>query len=709
MTFQKIEEWKPLVVTYLINELGKDTFIKLCNLLKKYDAIIAGGSILKAVSKYDSTANNSDKWNTLKKDIDIYVNTKNIPSFLTEFQKITQLEINNVYWASTYCLSFLRKNGIRRVYQLSKPKKMKFDVMSVRNKRTLLDVVTNFDLTFCQVWFDGDNVYATHPDDIRKKEGSLQHDYIATYHKGNRFLKERIKKYEARGFKINIDSDKSKHNNIIFKTNKCYADNGKKISINNYDKLNDEEKKLIDKKVEHWIKSVCLKWVLNMRDANDENNNRMLEIPLKKPSSTKTVFNEIKPLLTQNEILYYNTHYTLKDDDGYDSEDIDKEDLIKLSVDSSNSKVEPELIYGRTMFNLLINYLKPIKDKYNYNFGKILEEYPFMWDLWAGKYFEELKKYSLRKNSAGEELYDIHEHKLSDAITQKKFEEYLEKTLKNFDKDTIQSVIKANMLSCYNKDCKEKLSLYEVNSIISRKFSNTFIIDPTKKPAPPPPKTIPPPPPLLEKPPLVFINKQNEFLKTVSLRDKQILRFYTYHGDRIINQLLRGNMQNVKIDNPVFIRSLKAFMLTNTIYKKKNNSGNNTTKKKIKDTGIVKEFMYDFLNVVNKFPKLEDEITVYRGVTTKEGIYTHGNEFLSTSYDKFVTNKFKVAHGCCELNIKLKPGVKAIYMVPISQFPNEREILIVPPFKFHIDSIENNNNTYNITISPIAKYKTNNK
>ena len=140
MSFQKIEEWKPLVVTYLINELGKDTFIKLSNLLKKYNAIIAGGSILKAVSKYDSTANNSDKQNTLKKDIDIYVNTKNIPSFLKGFMKITQLEIDNVYWASTYCFSFLRKNGIRRVYQLSKPNKMKFDVMSVRNKRSLLDV-----------------------------------------------------------------------------------------------------------------------------------------------------------------------------------------------------------------------------------------------------------------------------------------------------------------------------------------------------------------------------------------------------------------------------------------------------------------------------------------------------------------------------------------------------------------------------------------
>ena len=202
MTIHKVDEWTPLVVAHLSNELGEAKFKKLVDLLQTHKGLIAGGSILKAITNFNSTQNNAER-NTLKNDIDIYVNTNQIPEFLTKLQnEIIKPTYNTVYWAANYCLSFLRKNGIRRVYQFDEIGKLKIDVMSVRNKRKVLDVVTNFDLTFCQVWFDGKDVYTTHPEDIRKKEGSLQKDYVRLYYSGNKFLNERISKSKLRGVKV---------------------------------------------------------------------------------------------------------------------------------------------------------------------------------------------------------------------------------------------------------------------------------------------------------------------------------------------------------------------------------------------------------------------------------------------------------------------------------------------------------------------------
>ena len=51
-------------------------------------------------------------------------------------------------------------------------------------------------------------------------------------------------------------------------------------------------------------------------------------------------------------------------------------------------------------------------------------------------------------------MYDIHQHKISDAITQEKFEEYLQKEIELFN-DTVYK-IHYDGIKCYNKDCNEK-------------------------------------------------------------------------------------------------------------------------------------------------------------------------------------------------------------------------------------------------------------
>ncbi len=51
------------------------------------------------------------------------------------------------------------------------------DVIVVDDAVPLIDVVTNFDLSFCETWWDGSKVFATDPHGVRNKEGCLKPSY----------------------------------------------------------------------------------------------------------------------------------------------------------------------------------------------------------------------------------------------------------------------------------------------------------------------------------------------------------------------------------------------------------------------------------------------------------------------------------------------------------------------------------------------------
>ena len=204
-TGTKVPEWTPLVTKFLQSRFG-NRYDDLINIIKLTGSLISGGSILSACIGEPVE----------KQDVDMYVPVKYIPLFLNELivknNAIFDADSYNKYAASFYCSSFLRKNGIRKVYNfLGRTSDVldnntyEIDVMSVRNKRGPLAVVNNFDLTFCQVWFDGTDVYASHPEHIKSKTGILQFDYCKKLIAGNRFLKNRINKYIRRGFQIKFD------------------------------------------------------------------------------------------------------------------------------------------------------------------------------------------------------------------------------------------------------------------------------------------------------------------------------------------------------------------------------------------------------------------------------------------------------------------------------------------------------------------------
>ena len=164
---------------YLRGKLGAlfEPFVKI---LRDCNAIISGSNVLSVVGDKKFYAN----------DFDIYVKIEDsIP--LLKFIMGQDYKIRKKATFGRYCPTFLNKNGIRTIYNYpyyDNPLNHPVDVMVVRNSQSPVDVVKNFDLTFCQVWYDGQKVYATHPLDVKNGTGYLCGDYVEPFLNNNKFL-----------------------------------------------------------------------------------------------------------------------------------------------------------------------------------------------------------------------------------------------------------------------------------------------------------------------------------------------------------------------------------------------------------------------------------------------------------------------------------------------------------------------------------------
>ena len=170
------------LVKDLLRNFFNDHNEEFDTILKESDALVAGGAIVNTIT------------GMIIKDIDIYVPIKNLKKFVSNLKTIFLIEKYRMIESSKYCRSFLRRNGIKKIYTIIGPNRKVIDIMSIRNSRTPLQVVNNFDLTFCQTWYDGAHIYASHPDHIKNRSGVLQGDYVPLFISGNAFLKTRVKK-----------------------------------------------------------------------------------------------------------------------------------------------------------------------------------------------------------------------------------------------------------------------------------------------------------------------------------------------------------------------------------------------------------------------------------------------------------------------------------------------------------------------------------
>ena len=167
--------------------------------LKDSGAVIAGGSILSMIINKDSIFVN---------DFDVYVNLKNSQIIYDAIIKLGYVSINS-HLSPAYDQSFFKKNKILSRFSFRNTinkRKPPIDLMIINDDVSVNSVVTNFDLSFCEIWFDGENVYSNDPESITTKTGYLKKDYaeyVFTYF--NKFIIKRIKKYTKRGFKIKYE------------------------------------------------------------------------------------------------------------------------------------------------------------------------------------------------------------------------------------------------------------------------------------------------------------------------------------------------------------------------------------------------------------------------------------------------------------------------------------------------------------------------
>jgi hypothetical protein len=188
--------------------MTKETYTStFCDLLRTNRAVIAGGFVTNAVcpDSFEEKKRNSDN-----KDIDMYVHLRNAKSLVMGLVDLGYYSKDIIYTPS-YDESFMRKNHIlyriHMVYERQDGARLEdkcppIDVMIIPDEFELRSIVTNFDLTFCQVWYDGFTVQSDHWNDIDTKRGSLRSEYHAAYQQGNLFLRKRISKYQERGFVI---------------------------------------------------------------------------------------------------------------------------------------------------------------------------------------------------------------------------------------------------------------------------------------------------------------------------------------------------------------------------------------------------------------------------------------------------------------------------------------------------------------------------
>ena len=181
---------------------GENKFNLLSQILKDCNAVIAGGSVLSAYVDSRSRLN----------DIDVYVNKKNAIKLKNRIKEIGYTDIFKGDIQSQYDNSFFVKNNIIARFPVARKgskyldKNTYIDIIIVSDNVDIIQVVNNFDLTFCEIWYDGIHVHAADPKGVLEKKGYLKKDYVEKLLVCfNKFTINRVDKYKNRGFEIRYD------------------------------------------------------------------------------------------------------------------------------------------------------------------------------------------------------------------------------------------------------------------------------------------------------------------------------------------------------------------------------------------------------------------------------------------------------------------------------------------------------------------------
>ena len=498
-----VEQFNTIMKTVMkLSEESKNEFNKI---LSDNGCLIAGGSVL-AASQSDYRGVN---------DFDIYVPIDKSKAFFEQFApflfKIYVSETPIVrpvvryssFESSFYCNSFLKRNGIKKVHRFNVKSHdefsfrditsiCSFDIMIIRKERSPIDVVNNFDLTFCQIWYDGKTIWASHPEDVRSKKGKLQGDYRKLFITGNTFIQSRVKKYVGKGYEVALDEftgDEIKKS-LTFNKDTCPTSSTNPLSS--------------------WRDTAFQnKWAVRALKKSFLGNNYLFMVELNNNSSLAS--RRMYPSRTKlwDESVYgqtvWNNTFMVKEDDGYDTDEYSKnESLLVVLADKKyevtqetelSTNLTPELKFHRMANKVLENAIYPFENddrEPSYNFsslyygrvnpitGEARLIHGYELSRVCSLYYSALSNYSLRIAAEdylfaaeGDRVFDLHNHPIEGAINQENLQGHLESN---------SEIENKNRIPCYwrpepgdsPKNCKEFLNLQEIFYCVDYKFFFKF-------------------------------------------------------------------------------------------------------------------------------------------------------------------------------------------------------------------------------------------
>jgi hypothetical protein len=216
-TFEQLEDGKRFK-SYLKEKLFKNNVEQLemfCNSLKNHNVLIAGGSVLAVhtTPPFESS------------DIDMYVHQSTGAAFIKDLLNLyDDIFFYTSFTRPVYDQSFLKRNNILYLIP-GRIGRQRFDIMVTESDP--IAVAGNFDLSCCQIFFNGHDVWAT--DFKEDKTCHLRKEYHKAWLAGSYFLKKRVRKYADRGFTITLEMNKELDSEPITNSDK------KEKHISDYD------------------------------------------------------------------------------------------------------------------------------------------------------------------------------------------------------------------------------------------------------------------------------------------------------------------------------------------------------------------------------------------------------------------------------------------------------------------------------------------
>jgi len=176
-----------------------------------------------------------------------------------------------------------------------------------------------------------------------------------------------------------------------------------------------------------------------------------------------------------------------------------------------------------------------------------------------------------------------------------------------------------------------------------------------------------------------YFDKQKEFIGALTPEERLILASYTYYGDRIINTMLRGGWTPASLMAylPIVYTSTAKATFTSILGPLNELNEENCIER-------ITAYCDRFRTVFNKVPVLTTPMRLFRGIEANDTFNPGTQEmvsptmdYLSSTYDPFQTpmNTY-TGTACCAYEFIVHPGVRALWIEPISRFPGEGEIVI---------------------------------